>query len=147
MAQNFGPMPAMKLQAIGYGAGTYDLPGQANVLRIVIGETELSTDGSWKDAIPLEHDRVVVIETNIDDSTAEDLADCSTQACLSGSARCLSDAVRDEERTQRRPVDRRLFTQPRCMPSRTSAVHRYFHHRRPPLHRRARQVDSRVDHA
>jgi pyridinium-3,5-bisthiocarboxylic acid mononucleotide nickel chelatase len=77
MAQNFGPMPAMKLHAIGYGAGTYDLPEQANVLRIALGETELSPVASGSDAIPLEHDRVVVIETNIDDSTAEDLADCS----------------------------------------------------------------------
>lgn len=77
MARNFGPMPAMKLQAIGYGAGTYDLPGQANVLRIAVGETELSLAESGNEAIPLEHDRVVIIETNIDDSTAEDLADCS----------------------------------------------------------------------
>ena len=77
MARNFGPMPAMKLQAIGYGAGTYDLQGQANVLRIALGETELSLAESGNEAIPLEHDRVVIIETNIDDSTAEDLADCS----------------------------------------------------------------------
>ncbi len=29
----------MTMQAVGYGSGTYDLPGQANLLRIVLGDT------------------------------------------------------------------------------------------------------------
>jgi uncharacterized protein (TIGR00299 family) protein len=76
-AQSFGPMPAMTISAIGYGAGTYDLPGQANVLRIAIGESDSEPIDAPGDALPMEHDRVVVLETNIDDSTPEDLADCA----------------------------------------------------------------------
>ncbi len=34
----FGPQPAMSVSAIGYGAGTADLEGQPNVLRIMVGE-------------------------------------------------------------------------------------------------------------
>jgi uncharacterized protein (TIGR00299 family) protein len=57
LAQNFGAMPAMKISASGYGAGDKDCPQQANVLRVLIGE---STGAS-------EATRVTVIEANIDD--------------------------------------------------------------------------------
>lgn len=82
VVQRYGPLPAMKLISVGYGAGSYDLPGQPNVLRIALGEDDLSSqsDGS----IPLEHDRVAVLETNIDDSTAEDIADCSRRLLEAG---------------------------------------------------------------
>ena len=38
-ANAFGPMPAMTVQASGYGAGDRELPGRPNVLRVVVGET------------------------------------------------------------------------------------------------------------
>lgn len=59
LASSFGPMPAMKLTAIGYGAGTRDLP-IPNLLRVLIGETQ-------EPESILEADRVAVIQTNIDD--------------------------------------------------------------------------------
>jgi uncharacterized protein (TIGR00299 family) protein len=37
-ARAYGPMPAMTVGAIGYGAGTRDIPGMPNVLRVVVGE-------------------------------------------------------------------------------------------------------------
>ncbi|MBP1914046.1 LarC family nickel insertion protein [Lederbergia galactosidilytica] len=37
-ADEFGSLPAMKVEAIGYGAGTRDIPGRPNVLRIMIGD-------------------------------------------------------------------------------------------------------------
>ncbi|GIN73655.1 hypothetical protein J14TS2_41300 [Bacillus sp. J14TS2] len=37
-ANTFGPLPAMKVGAIGYGAGTRDIPSRPNVLRVMIGE-------------------------------------------------------------------------------------------------------------
>jgi pyridinium-3,5-bisthiocarboxylic acid mononucleotide nickel chelatase len=84
MAEQFGPMPSMTLKAVGYGAGTYDLPGQANILRIAIGESDADGSPRSQMLIPLEHDQVVVLETNIDDSTAEDIADCSRQLFEAG---------------------------------------------------------------
>jgi len=78
--ESFGPMPAMVPQRVGYGAGTMDLPGQANVLRIVIGhdcDNPPSLDG-------VESDRVVILETNIDDCTPEQIADAAERARRAG---------------------------------------------------------------
>ncbi len=76
----FGGVPSMRLAAAGYGAGTYDLPGQANVLRILLGDVE----EQGTPCLPLEMDRVVVMETNIDDSTPEDLADVAQRLMAAG---------------------------------------------------------------
>ena len=61
LATHFGVLPAMKISATGYGAGTKDFPTQANVLRAVIGYTQAVT----------ESETVAVIEANIDDSTPQ----------------------------------------------------------------------------
>lgn len=56
----FGPQPAMTIERIGYGAGN-DRPGpMPNLLRAVLGE-----EGGWRG------DRVVAIETNLDDFVPE----------------------------------------------------------------------------
>src|SRR5215468_1423085 len=43
LCTHFGPQPAMSVSAIGYGAGTADLEGQPNVVRIMIGEAAEKT--------------------------------------------------------------------------------------------------------
>jgi uncharacterized protein (TIGR00299 family) protein len=61
LASAFGPLPAMKLQAVGYGAGTRELPGRPNVLRVLIGEDSRAPEATL----------VSVLEANVDDSTPE----------------------------------------------------------------------------
>jgi uncharacterized protein (TIGR00299 family) protein len=56
-ANSFGPLPAMAVERVGYGAGTHDHPGTPNVLRILVGEAAEATAA----------DRVVVLECEIDD--------------------------------------------------------------------------------
>lgn len=56
-ATSFGPIPAMRVERTGYGAGTRDNPGTPNVLRVLIGQAADVPAG----------DRVVVIECEIDD--------------------------------------------------------------------------------
>src|SRR6267143_1098752 len=53
---------AIRPQMVGYGAGSKDIDGVANVLRIMAGES-LET--------PHSHDEMVILETNIDDVTGE----------------------------------------------------------------------------
>ena len=76
----FGPMPGMTIQAVGYGAGTMDLEGQANVLRIVLGQPNDQTRGLGR----VLSDRAVVLETNVDDCTAEQLAECCERLLEAG---------------------------------------------------------------
>ncbi|MBI4143431.1 LarC family nickel insertion protein, partial [Candidatus Woesearchaeota archaeon] len=59
LADKFGEMPAMKVEKIGYGAGTKDLE-QPNVLRVFLGELENKGD-----------EAINVIETNIDNMNPE----------------------------------------------------------------------------
>jgi uncharacterized protein (TIGR00299 family) protein len=37
LAKEYGPIPSMSIEGIGYGAGTKDLPNQPNVLRVMLG--------------------------------------------------------------------------------------------------------------
>jgi pyridinium-3,5-bisthiocarboxylic acid mononucleotide nickel chelatase len=56
-AASYGPVPAMTVETIGYGAGSRDLPGTPNVLRVLVGE------GGGQAA----SERIVVINCEIDD--------------------------------------------------------------------------------
>jgi uncharacterized protein (TIGR00299 family) protein len=60
----FGQMPAMKMEHIGYGAGARDLPGFANVVRITVGEAVEKEKSSDCQAVS-------VIETAVDDLTPQ----------------------------------------------------------------------------
>jgi len=60
LCAEFGPQPAMSVAAIGYGAGTADLEGQPNVLRIMVGEAAEKTVAGFDEEI-------AVIEANLDD--------------------------------------------------------------------------------
>ena len=62
LAAGFGPIPEMKLQAVGYGAGGRDLP-IPNVLRLLVGEQN-TTSG-------IQTEMLVLLETNIDDLNPE----------------------------------------------------------------------------
>ena len=62
LSRNFGTIPPMQVLATGYGAGD-DRPGPVpNMLRLVLGEAKGEV---------LKGDRVVVLETNIDDMSPE----------------------------------------------------------------------------
>ena len=61
LAQRFAQFPSMRVEKTGYGAGTRDFAGHANVVRLTIGEArpELSAE--------LPTDTISVLEANIDD--------------------------------------------------------------------------------
>lgn len=80
LAKSFGPAPAMIPHRVGYGAGSRDLPGQANVLRIMMGELLPANQTHGR----IETDRVMLLETNIDDATAEQLAEVADRLMTAG---------------------------------------------------------------
>jgi uncharacterized protein (TIGR00299 family) protein len=75
LTDEWGPLPAMTLRQVGYGAGTADFPERANLVRVVLGE------GSDSDALRGE---VVVIETNLDDLIGELVPDAAERCFAAG---------------------------------------------------------------
>ncbi len=82
LAPTFSPQPAMRVQHIGYGAGTRDSKGFPNVLRLSIGETTDATEGS-----------VAVLETAIDDLSPQILAYVTETALQQGALDVMCTAV------------------------------------------------------
>ena len=62
LSSDFGPPPAMRIGASGYGAGTGDFPGRANLLRVLIGEA---------DQVDSPSEAVWILDASIDDMTPE----------------------------------------------------------------------------
>ena len=60
-ATAFGPLPAMTIDRVGYGAGDRDLKETPNVVRVLIGEAEATQDPGPRTM------KVVVLECEIDD--------------------------------------------------------------------------------
>jgi uncharacterized protein (TIGR00299 family) protein len=60
LCSSFGPQPPMTVNAIGYGAGTADLEGQPNVLRLMVGEAA-------EKRATAESESIRVLEANLDD--------------------------------------------------------------------------------
>ena len=56
-----GPIPAMRVTAIGYGVGDWDPPDRANLLRLILGDAPASRSGDYD----------LQIEANIDDMSPE----------------------------------------------------------------------------
>jgi pyridinium-3,5-bisthiocarboxylic acid mononucleotide nickel chelatase len=61
LVKRFGVFPEMKIEKSGYGAGTRDFPGHANVLRLTIGETQTQI------AAKTLQETISVLEANLDD--------------------------------------------------------------------------------
>lgn len=57
-ATAYGPLPLLRPEAIGHGAGSRETPGRPNVLRLIVGEAEAASGG----------ERVLVLETEVDDT-------------------------------------------------------------------------------
>jgi len=60
LAKQFGAVPAMQVESIGYGAGQSDWPDRPNVLRLTIGESATTSDG-------LVVEQLTLLSCNIDD--------------------------------------------------------------------------------
>ena len=100
----FGPQPAMKVQSIGYGAGTRDPRGFPNVLRLSIGESATDAASLFqvveeaavsRHAMPAanagqdtlhshQEETVTVLETALDDATPQVLAHVAERALAMG---------------------------------------------------------------
>jgi hypothetical protein len=87
LATRYAVVPEMKLRAIGHGAGSVNLKEQANLLRLLIGESVMSEAGErWESP-------VTVIETNLDDMSPQIYGYFAEKALAAGALDVFSSPV------------------------------------------------------
>ena len=88
VAEQFGPLPAMKVETVGYGAGDRDLSEQPNVLRLLVGEQVADAQSN-----ETTRDQVWVLETNLDDISGEVIGHCTELLLNAGALDVYSTAI------------------------------------------------------
>ena len=85
LAHGFQPLPPMTIDTIGYGAGDRDFEKQANILRLLVGDSVDSEES--------ERERVLVLETNLDDVSAEIIGLCAEKVMAAGALDCFTSPI------------------------------------------------------
>jgi len=78
LVENFGPLRGLAPRKIGYGLGTRENKTRPNVLRAILADPTDARAHDW------ETDTVTVLQTNLDDSTAEVLGGFVDKALAQG---------------------------------------------------------------
>ena len=86
LVDEFGPPPAMTVQSIGYGAGQKDFD-HANIMRLLVGD--LSDSYSTR----VQTDSIVLLETNLDDLSGEQVGHCMQMLWESGALDVATTAI------------------------------------------------------
>lgn len=76
----YGPIPQMKSDVTGYGAGTREYPDFPNILRVLLGETEGPTTID---------ERLWMLETNLDDVSPQIIGHCMDRVLELGALDCF----------------------------------------------------------
>lgn len=79
----YGPLPKLKLEQTGYGAGTREYEKFPNVLRVLIGEEQAK----------IANEMLVMLETNIDDMSPEIFGHVMDEALRLGALDCYFTSV------------------------------------------------------
>jgi uncharacterized protein (TIGR00299 family) protein len=95
LANRFQPLPGMRIEKIGYGAGTRDFPGHANVTRILIGSSGADAKAQSSELLSVEGARetICVLEANVDDMNPQVFGYLLERALDSGALDVFGTAV------------------------------------------------------
>ena len=127
VCSEYGPIPEMKTGTVGYGAGTREYQDFPNVLRVMLGETEVSgaTD-----------ERLWMLETNLDDASPQILGHVMDRVLELGALDCFFTPVQMKKnrpgvllsvlcgRDEKEAVMKLLFTETTTLGVRSSEVAR-----------------------
>jgi uncharacterized protein (TIGR00299 family) protein len=80
----FGPLPSMKVERTGYGAGTREYPKFPNVLRLMLGDDAAAGAPSAGGT----DERLLMVETNIDDMSPQVYGHVMEEALRRGALDC-----------------------------------------------------------
>jgi uncharacterized protein (DUF111 family) len=67
LADEWGDLPALQVEAVGIGAGTADPPGRPNVLRVVLGRDVSGRGTTGPEAAGWRDEEMLAVETTVDD--------------------------------------------------------------------------------
>jgi uncharacterized protein (DUF111 family) len=77
LAESFGAVPALRLEAVGSGAGARELEHTPNIVRVLVGEGDEPSSAARTRPVSL-------IETNLDDLSPELVPDAAASATAAG---------------------------------------------------------------
>ena len=83
IVDQFGYLPPMQIETIGYGAGDKDLETQGNILRLLVGQVDEASVA----------DQIWVLETNLDDTSGEIIGHCAELLGEAGALDVYSSAI------------------------------------------------------
>ncbi len=116
VCESFGPMPRMRVEATGYGAGTREYEKFPNVLRVIIGEAESPGEGARAEGSGADEE-LLMIETNVDDVSPQVLGHVLELALARGALDCYLTPVQMKKNRPGvlvsilcRPVEREALT-------------------------------------
>ncbi len=89
LVSRFGPLPAITVKSIGYGAGTKEFEEQPNILRVVIGESTAAAGTSSA----IQSETLCLLETNLDDVSGELVGYCMSQLFEAGALDVFTTAI------------------------------------------------------
>jgi uncharacterized protein (TIGR00299 family) protein len=124
VTEEFGPLPAMVMSNVGYGAGSRDYKEFPNALRVVIGETGPRPDGT--------SERLLMLETNIDDMSPQIFGHVMDTAFELGALDCYLTSVQMKKNRPGtmvsilcRPADRQILSEMLLRETTTLGVRSY----------------------
>jgi pyridinium-3,5-bisthiocarboxylic acid mononucleotide nickel chelatase len=131
LCDQFGPQPPMVVSAIGYGAGTADLEGQPNVLRLMVGDAVEVT-------LPGQEETVRILEANLDDMNPQIYGYFLEKALGAGALDVFATAV---QMKKNRPG---MLVTVLCKPEDVDAMFHLFFHETTTLGVRSYSAERRV---
>ncbi|MFL6283160.1 MAG: nickel pincer cofactor biosynthesis protein LarC [Pyrinomonadaceae bacterium] len=135
LCESFGPLPRMRVEASGYGAGTREYEKFPNVLRVIVGEAVGAGDVV---AVDKSDEELNVVETNLDDATPQVLGHLMERALASGALDCYFTNV---QMKKGRPG---VLVSILCLPRERDALTRLLFEETPTLGVRSYEVRRRA---
>jgi pyridinium-3,5-bisthiocarboxylic acid mononucleotide nickel chelatase len=87
VCEEFGPLPRMRVEATGYGAGGREYKNFPNVLRVLVGESEKAGE-TPAGVSPQGDEGLLMVETNVDDVSPQVLGHLMERALEGGALDC-----------------------------------------------------------
>lgn len=93
LCTEYGPMSELVIEKNGYGAGTREYDGFPNVLRMIIGDSSPKAFAAETGPAGLTTEKLILLETNIDDMPAQVIGFVSERAFELGALDCWATPI------------------------------------------------------